>query len=111
MMMRFEAIAGATLIVLAAGAATPAGAENVLHWASAAEALTFDPHSVNHTPTVNANSQVYEPLVDFNSRFEIEPCSPSDGRSLTRRRGSSTCAKAYVFMTAPRSRPRTSSSA
>jgi peptide/nickel transport system substrate-binding protein len=73
MMMRFEAIAGATLIVLAAGAATPAGAENVLHWASAAEALTFDPHSVNHTPTVNANSQVYEPLVDFNSRFEIEP--------------------------------------
>jgi peptide/nickel transport system substrate-binding protein len=73
MMQRFQAIVGATVIVLAAGAATPAGAENVLRWASATEPLTFDPHSTAHSPTAAANSQVYEPLVDFNSSYEIEP--------------------------------------
>jgi peptide/nickel transport system substrate-binding protein len=51
----------------------PAAAENVLRWASATEALTFDPHAANHTPTFAETSQIYEPLVDFNSRYEIEP--------------------------------------
>ena len=56
MMKRFQAIVGATIIVLvAAAAATPAGAENVLRWASATEALTFDPHAANHTPTQAVN--------------------------------------------------------
>jgi peptide/nickel transport system substrate-binding protein len=61
------------MIVLAAGVATPAGAENVLRWASGTGALTFDPHAVAHAPTINANSQVYEALVGFNSRYAIEP--------------------------------------
>jgi peptide/nickel transport system substrate-binding protein len=60
-------------MILAAAAAMPASAENVLRWASATEALTFDPHAANHTPTTGANLQVYEPLVDFNSHYEIEP--------------------------------------
>ena len=72
-MKRFQAIAGAIFIVLAAGAATPASSENVLRWASATEPLTFDPHSANTIPTNAANLQVHEPLVDFNSRYEIEP--------------------------------------
>jgi peptide/nickel transport system substrate-binding protein len=72
-MKGFQAVVGATLIVLAAAATTPAGAENVLRWASATEALTFDPHSANNFPTIAANLQVYEPLVDFNSSSEIEP--------------------------------------
>jgi peptide/nickel transport system substrate-binding protein len=70
---RFQTIVGATVIVLAAGAAAPAGAENVLRWANATEALTFDPHAANHVPTQAETSQVYEPLVDFNSSYEIEP--------------------------------------
>ena len=72
-MKRFQAIIGATMIVLATSAAKPGGAENVLRWASATEALTFDPHAANNTPTLNATQQVYEPLVDFNSSYEIEP--------------------------------------
>src|SRR5918994_286152 len=72
-MKRFQAILGAIPIVLASTAATPAGAENVLRWASATEALTFDPHGANHIPTLAETSQVYEPLVDFNSSYEIEP--------------------------------------
>jgi peptide/nickel transport system substrate-binding protein len=44
-----------------------------LRWASATEALTFDPHAANNTPTFAETSQVYEPLVDFNSSLEMEP--------------------------------------
>ena len=73
MMKRFQAIVGATVIILAAWVAKPAGAENVVRWASATEPLTFDPHSANIIPTNAANLQVHEPLVDFNSRYEIEP--------------------------------------
>jgi peptide/nickel transport system substrate-binding protein len=73
MIKQFKASIGALVIVLAGGEATPAVAENVLRWASATEALTFDPHSVNHFPTIAANLQVYEPLVDFNSSSEMEP--------------------------------------
>ncbi|HSA79953.1 MAG TPA: ABC transporter substrate-binding protein [Geminicoccaceae bacterium] len=73
MMTRSQAIIGALAIAVAAGAAKPADAENVLRWASATEALTFDPHSANNFPTIAANLQVYEPLVDFNSSSEIEP--------------------------------------
>jgi hypothetical protein len=36
---------------LVVACASPAAAENVLRWASATEALTFDPHAANHTPT------------------------------------------------------------
>jgi peptide/nickel transport system substrate-binding protein len=45
----------------------------MLRWANATEALTFDPHAAAHLPTTAAESQVYEPLVDFNSSYEIEP--------------------------------------
>jgi peptide/nickel transport system substrate-binding protein len=58
------------LVVACAG---PASAENVVRGASATEALTFDPHAANHTPTQAVNQQVYEGLVGFNSRYEIEP--------------------------------------
>lgn len=59
-MKRFQAGVGATMIVLTTAVATPAGAENVLRWASETEPLTFDPHSANNTPTFNATQQVYE---------------------------------------------------
>jgi peptide/nickel transport system substrate-binding protein len=72
-MKRFQAVAGALVIALATGAAKAGEAQNVLRWASATEALTFDPHSANNFPTIAANLQVYEPLVDFNSSSEIEP--------------------------------------
>ena len=61
------------LALLPACLVVPARAENVVRWASATEALTFDPHAANHLPTQAENSQVYEPLVDFNSSYEIQP--------------------------------------
>ena len=71
-MTRLQVVISVLAIALVVSAAEPAKAENVLRWASATEALTFDPHSVNHTPTTGANLQVYEPLVEFNSQYEIE---------------------------------------
>jgi peptide/nickel transport system substrate-binding protein len=73
MTKRFQAIIVALATALAAAVAKPAPAENILRWASATEALTFDPHAASHTPTQAATWQVYEPLVDFNSSYEIEP--------------------------------------
>jgi peptide/nickel transport system substrate-binding protein len=63
-------IVGLTLLL---AGTSPAAAENVLRWASATEALTFDPHSANNRPTQLETSQIYEPLVDFNSSYAIEP--------------------------------------
>jgi peptide/nickel transport system substrate-binding protein len=73
MSKRSEFVIGLITILLAAGVASPAGAENVLRWASATEPLSFDPHAAAHTPTIAEAIQVYEPLVDFNSSYEIEP--------------------------------------
>ena len=72
-MKRFEAAVCVAIVALAVAAAKPAGAENILRWSSATEPLSFDPHAANHTPTAAETSQVYEPLVDFNSSYEIEP--------------------------------------
>jgi peptide/nickel transport system substrate-binding protein len=64
----------ALLVALALITTTPpAWAENVLRWASAADALTFDPHAVSHQPTLVENLQVYEPLVDIDPGHRIEP--------------------------------------
>jgi peptide/nickel transport system substrate-binding protein len=63
----------ALVVAIVVDGASPARAENVLRWASATEPLTFDPHAANHLPTTAVESQVYEPLVDFNSSYQIEP--------------------------------------
>ena len=72
-MRRLQIFLCAGLLALAGVAVQSAVAENVLRWASATEPLTYDPHSVNHFPTIAANLQVYEPLVDFNANAQIEP--------------------------------------
>ena len=48
------------VIILVCAVATPAMAENVLRWASQGDALTYDPHSANESPTNLAMQQVYE---------------------------------------------------
>jgi peptide/nickel transport system substrate-binding protein len=71
-MKRLMVLLSAVLLALTAPAEL-AATENVVRWASATEPLTFDPHSANNTPTTAENQQVYEPLVDFNSSYEMEP--------------------------------------
>ena len=72
-MQRFHTILGATMIVLAAGAAMPADAENVIRFTSDGEVHTFDPHSVVHLETFSAQRQVYETLFNTSPKLELEP--------------------------------------
>ena len=72
-MKRFQAAVCVAILALAVAVANPAEAQNVVRWASATEALTFDPHAAAHTPTAAEIQQVYEPLLDFNSSYELEP--------------------------------------
>ncbi|MDF2781417.1 MAG: transporter substrate-binding protein [Geminicoccaceae bacterium] len=52
---------------------SPAGAENVLRWASDVGALTFDPHSANHGPSIVQRDPVYERLLTTSARLEVVP--------------------------------------
>ena len=54
----------------------------MLRWASTTEALTFDPHAAYLAPTIAENHQVYEGLVDFDARYEIEPALATTWRLL-----------------------------
>jgi ABC-type oligopeptide transport system substrate-binding subunit len=73
MTKQFRAIVGATMIVLAAGGATPAGAENVVRFTSDEQVQTFDPHSVWNLETIIATQQVYDRLLNVSSKLEVEP--------------------------------------
>jgi peptide/nickel transport system substrate-binding protein len=60
--------------LIAATTLTAALAEaKTLRWASQGDILTFDPHSQNEGLNNSANSYVYEPLINYNEKFELEP--------------------------------------
>ena len=63
----------ATVFFLAFIFVAPVTAENVLRWASQGDAVTFDPHSANISPTFLQLKQVYEPLLSFDWKIDKEP--------------------------------------
>jgi peptide/nickel transport system substrate-binding protein len=60
-------------LTVTAALAGPAAAENVLRFTGFVPARTFDPHSHFFTSNRTATEQVYEPLLDVDSNFEIVP--------------------------------------
>jgi peptide/nickel transport system substrate-binding protein len=70
------------VMVLVCALATPAMAEKVLRWASQGDALTYDPHSANESPTILASQQVYETLAIRNPKYEIVPCLATSWKAL-----------------------------
>ena len=80
--MRSGVIKCILAIVLACAVATPAMAEKVLRWASQGDALTYDPHSANESPTNLAMQQVYETLAIRNPKYEIVPCLATSWKPL-----------------------------
>jgi peptide/nickel transport system substrate-binding protein len=60
-------------LLAAALVAAPALEAKTLRWASQGDILTFDPHSQNEGLNNTANSYVYEPLIDYSEKFELEP--------------------------------------
>ncbi|HTU02345.1 MAG TPA: ABC transporter substrate-binding protein, partial [Candidatus Sulfotelmatobacter sp.] len=69
-------------LVVVAALASPAMAENVLRWASQGDALTYDPHSANESPTNLAMAHVYEALVTRDQSSKIEPCLAESWRVI-----------------------------
>jgi len=53
--------------------AAPAIDAKTLRWASQGDILTFDPHSQNEGLNNTANSYIYEPLITYNEKVELEP--------------------------------------
>ena len=68
-------IPGLLSMALASGLALPAASASAktLKWASAGEIPTWDPHSQNLSLTNGVHAWVYESLVYYNKKFEIEP--------------------------------------
>jgi peptide/nickel transport system substrate-binding protein len=61
------------IVGIALSVTGPAGAENVLRWASAGGALTADPHAYDETPTSAQHRQVYEQLIQLDSDLTPAP--------------------------------------
>lgn len=72
-MRRFRAAIAAVAVGIAISLAGSVAAENVLRWASVGGALTFDPHSGNHGPSIIQQDPVYERLLNTSARLEVVP--------------------------------------
>ncbi len=68
-----QRIAIASALVLASALAMVTADARTLRWASQGDILTFDPHAQNEGLNNTANSYVYEPLINYNEKFELEP--------------------------------------
>jgi peptide/nickel transport system substrate-binding protein len=77
-------VAGLTMLAALAfaGAATPAGADNVLRYTADNEVQTFDPHSVWHHATTIATGQIYERLLNVSCELELEPALATAWRTV-----------------------------
>lgn len=52
----------------------PDNVMKTLRWSSAGDFLTFDVHAQNESLNSAANAAVYETLVRYNQKMQIEPC-------------------------------------
>jgi len=59
--------------LLLAGAACAAQAQQTLTWSASLDALSMDPHATNNSFTNAFVGNVYESLVRFNDKLQIEP--------------------------------------
>ena len=60
-------------IMAAAALVSTAPEAKTLRWASQGDILTFDPHSQNEGLNNTANSYIYEALLAYNEKFDLEP--------------------------------------
>jgi len=62
-----------TFALAAAALAAAPGYAVTLKWAAQNDVITLDPHSQNHATTLSLLQHVYEGLVRFDKKFQIEP--------------------------------------
>lgn len=53
------------------------------HWTSQGDILTLDPHAQNESLTIAGSSYVYEPLVQYDERFEIAAALATEWQQLS----------------------------
>ncbi|MDO5691192.1 MAG: ABC transporter substrate-binding protein [Pseudomonadota bacterium] len=70
-------------IALAALALTGAAHAATLRIAGANDILTFDPHGQNHQTTLAYQQMVYESLVRYNEKYEVEPSLATKWTNVT----------------------------
>src|SRR5438552_14753177 len=54
-----------------------------LRWAAQNDILTFDPHSQNHATTNTMVMHVYEGLVRYGQKYEIEPALAESWKEIS----------------------------
>jgi ABC-type transport system substrate-binding protein len=74
-------------IVAAAALTITAPEAKTLRWASQGDILTFDPHSQNEGLNNTANSYIYEALLQYNEKFELEPGLATGGKKKSSGKG------------------------
>src|ERR1700674_3421032 len=79
--MRFTRLV-LTALAVAALAIAPVQAVT-LRWAAQNDILTFDPHSQNHATTITMLIHVYEPLVRYDKKFQVEPALATSWQQMT----------------------------
>ena len=60
-------------LLAAAALSAPLVHAQTLRWASQGDPQTMDPHSQNEGLNNTANSYIYEALLAYNEKFELEP--------------------------------------
>jgi peptide/nickel transport system substrate-binding protein len=73
LIQHFAATAAGAVVAMAVGLAAPVADAKTLRWASQGDILTFDPMAQNEGLNNTANSYIYEPLLTYNEKFELEP--------------------------------------
>ena len=69
--MRFNRLLAAAVLTASVAAFAPAHAAT-LKWAAQNDVITLDPHSQNHATTNGIMQHVYEGLVRYDKKFQIE---------------------------------------
>ncbi|WP_137896386.1 ABC transporter substrate-binding protein [Ramlibacter sp. 2FC] len=65
------------------GLALASAGANTLTWSSSLDALSMDPHSTNNTFTNAFVNNVYEGLVRFNEKLQVEPALATSWKTLS----------------------------
>ncbi len=71
------------LLAVASGLAVSVAGANTFTWSSSLDALSMDPHSTNNSFTNGFVSNIYEALVRFNDKLEIEPALATAWKSTS----------------------------
>ena len=81
--MKTPSLSRRAFAVLAFGITAGAAQANTFTWTSTLDALSMDPHATNNSFTNAFVGNIYESLVRFNDKLEIEPALATSWKTLS----------------------------